>query len=254
MDVKKNCEFNINLKIKKAIVMSVLAAADVLNLRPNCFELFRATFVIGNDLNPWLIDIKSDPWTFPAHTFNHAISITNGIARNLAKMLVSKDHVYKTKIGMFDLIHKSPIPGNKYQPRAFIEKKNSKKKCDKTKIKTYNTLLYGNQSTAWDDSLVSTYIEQIQVNDIDNHYPIQAFNSYRTAELADSTEVMSSTHIENKLCLVDLKESMARLKAGSKINVYEAKHCLQLLDKWKTRVMSVQRFYKNVIAKNNARR
>ncbi|CAI6363089.1 unnamed protein product [Macrosiphum euphorbiae] len=48
--------------IRRSVVSVVTAAvtSGSLKLRPNCLELFRGTFVLGENLRPWLIDIVSD--------------------------------------------------------------------------------------------------------------------------------------------------------------------------------------------------
>lgn len=257
MGLNKNHESVVYSKIKTSIVSSVQASVNFLNLRPNCFEIFQATFVLGSDLQPWLIDIKSDSCL--TYTYHHAMSsISADIAKSMGKMLTSKNRSSKTKVGMFDLIYKSSIPA-KYIPRAFVDKKPASKKGDRSKTnlnKTVYKYIHGDHSNVlrhWDSDLISTYIEDIHVNEIDetDYYPARAFVDFdSTAELTDNVDIISST-VENSLCLVDLKESLARLKTGSKINIHEAKHCLQLLDKWKTRVQTAQKFYKTVLIKNS---
>lgn len=246
-------------KVKRALESAASAAAGaegVLNLRPNCFELFQATFVLGDDLHPWLIDIKSDP--SPAHAFNHAASsVASAVARNAARVLVARDRASRTGIGRFEAIHKSAIPGLRYEPRPFAERPAARKKCDKPKLGAHSRRRDsgGEPHTAtpdlWADGSVSTYIEKIRASEPDAGHR----RPTRRAFAADGVEPRTGCRArpaEDRLCLVDLKQSMARLKTGSKINVYEAKHCLHLLDKWKTRVMSAQSFYKTVITKNNA--
>lgn len=252
-----NCDTIIYPKIKNSIVSAVLAVVNVMNLRPNCLEVFQATFVPGNDLQLWLIDIKSDPcFTF---TFNHAMSsIASGIMKSLAKFLMKKDRVSKNTIGMFDLIHKSSIPG-KYEPSSFNEEPVLKKNV-KAKNKTYNNKYryndYGVQKTYhWDnDEFVgSTYIEHIQANDEGSHTSMSTlkFNFASQTTDEDNSVLMRSRDVtEAKLSLTDLKMSMTRLKVGSKININEAKHYLYLLEKWKTRVKSAQNFYKFVMARS----
>lgn len=247
-------------KIKAAVGSSVLAAADVLNLRPNCFELFQATFVVASDLQPWLIDIKSDPC--PAHAFNWTMtSVASSMERNLAKIIVTKDRLSRNKIGMFEMVHKSAIPGDKFRPRSFVERPVTKKKFEKTKLKDHKTRsCILDEVDRWDDSQVSTYIERVQVKEIDDVSPNQiALLRNEDVEPTDVAELSEpdkptrkNTSHKNTLDLNDLRESMARLKSGTEVNVFEAVHCLHLLDRWKKRVKSAQTFYKTIIAKNNA--
>lgn len=256
----------VHSKIVKSIVSAVqLAAVDVLNLRPNCFELFQAVFVLGDDLKPWMIDIKSDPYL--GHTYNHVMSpIISGMAGSLSKFLITKDRQSKTKIGTFKLIHKTnPIPGIAYKPRSFVEKLVPRKCSEKVKLKnlkhTHLTQHYEDQKNCHhrnNDDTISTYIENIPVNELDDwhlsEWPCAKFSADNNDNWTDNTAAAEMDRCDrllaaNKLCLVDLKESMARLKTGSKIDVREANRCLNLLDKWKTRVTSAQQFYKTVIAK-----
>jgi hypothetical protein len=94
-------------------------AGTVLNLRPNCFELFQATFVVGNDLQPWLINIRSDPT--PTHSFKFSMQRTESdIAKNMANMIVCKKRASKNQIGKFELLHVGSIPRKEYEPCAFV--------------------------------------------------------------------------------------------------------------------------------------
>lgn len=241
MGIEKDHDSAVYLKIKNSIVSSVLATRNDLNLRPNCFELFQVTFVLGSDLNPWLIDIKSDPClTYP---FYHTMSsITNGVVKNLAKILTARDRVSMTKIGMFDLLYQGSIPGE-YVAHEFVEKTVTKK-CHNTEIKNLQKIYNSQRVHHWKNDLVKTYIENVQVNEIDNYYLTQNFDFNSNLSLRDNVVIMEDKISEDNLCLEDLKESMRCLISGSKIDVYEAKYCLHLLEKTKMRVTSAQNFYK----------
>lgn len=247
---------NVSTTIKRSVVSAALqAAATILNLRPNCVELFRATFVLSADARPWLIDIKSDPCL--AHTFNRAMSLhTSGVAKSLAKIIIANksSRLSHDKIGMFDIVHRNSIPGA-YVPRAFFERPMSRKrdKADKSSRINHKELYdCYNAGRHWESHPISTYIEQIQVTDLDwLHSGSRTFEPDRFAtDTSDNgAEILSSVNDSN-LCLVHLKESLARLKTGSDFNSREANKCLRLLDKWKTRVESAQKFYKFIIASN----
>lgn len=249
MGVGRNNDSKVYSKIKNTIISSVSTIVNHLNLRPNCLELFQVTFVLGNDLHPWLIDIKSDPCL--THPFYHTMSsIMDGVAKNLAKILTDKDRVSKTKIGMFELIHKRSIP-DKYVARAFAEKTISKK-CDKVQFKNVQKINNDQRTHHWNNDLVNTYIENVQVKETDNKsYRTRKLKSNSNLPLTENVKFMKDI-VDNNLCLIQLKQSMSRLISGSKINTHEAKYCLDLLDKWKARVTSAQKLYKSVIAENKA--
>lgn len=251
---------NVSTTIKRSVVTAILqAAATVLNLRPNCVELFRATFVLSVDARPWLIDIKSDPCL--AHTFNRAMSLhTSGVAKSLAKIIIANksDRLSYEKIGMFDVVHRNSIPGT-YVPRAFFDRPVSRKreKSDKGMIRANHKELYDcyNAGRHWESRPISTYIEQIKEADVQmdrlDHCASATFEPDRfAADTSDGgTEAISMTN-DTSLCLVHLKESLARLKTGTNFNSREANVCLRLLDKWKMRVESAQKFYRYVITTN----
>jgi len=250
MGVKRNGNSSIYSKIKSAVVTSVLAAEDNLNLRPNCFELFQVTFVLGSDLHPWLIDIKSDPCL--VYPFYHAMStITNGVTKNLAKILMDKNRALKTTIGMFDLINKRPIP-SKYVVRAFVEKIVSEKRV-KTKTKSLQQIYDSQQFHHWISDLVPTYIENVQVNEIDNSYYLtRKSDIHINAALTDYVELPVCVSVENNLCLIYLKDFISRLRSGSKIKVHEMDNFLHFLNEWKKRVRSAQEFYKELRVKKQS--
>lgn len=228
--------------IRRSVVSAVLAATDVLNLRPNCFELFQATFVIGDDFHPWLIDIESDPWIARSRQHPHSeSSVAGSVAKGLAKILIRRHRTPQTKIGVFDLLYRGPIPGEPYEPRPFSERPIAKKR-DRTKTKAHDIVRQG------PDDFINTYVEKIQVNDTSDYRP--ASNISVNLITNGSNLKRYDAVLENDLCLSDLEESMTRLKAGPRINKSEASHCLYLLDKWKTKVMSAQRFYKTVLTSN----
>lgn len=215
--------------VKNCVASSVSAAAcRVLNLRPNCLELFQSTFVVDRDLRPWLIGIKSDPCM--THPYNHTMSsLMSGLTTNLAKIITTKARDCKTNIGLFDLVHVSPITGNIYKPRTFNDT-SAYKHCSKIRshkklpTENLNQLLYQHYDNG---NNISTYIENIKVEDVETPETI-------------------------KLSLADLRHSMNRLNSGSRINTHEAHYCMHLLDKWKTRVFSAQQFYKSVLEKNKS--
>lgn len=243
---KNRGDSDVWLAIRRSIESSALAAADVLNLRPNCFELFQATFEVGDDFHPWLIDIESDPWITRGHQNHHTeSSVASGVAKGLAKILIHRHRESEIKIGMFNLLHRCSIPGEPYEPRPFNEKP-FPKKCDKTQVKTYDVVRHEH------DEFINTYVEQIQADDTDNHHLSFSTNSMKNdVELNKIRRSKTfNTALKNNLCLNDLEESMTRLRFGLGIDQHEAKYCLCLLESWKTKVISAKRFYKTVLTSN----
>lgn len=245
--------------IKQALEQSAAAGARAaINLRPNCFEVFRATFVVDDDLRPWLIDVESDPARAPA--FSHAMTtVANAVAKNAAQILVANDRASRSKVGRFELVHRTAIPGGAYEPRSFGAKPAA---GVRTKTARRHRCVDSRPSDEvamdrWNDSSVRTYIENIHVTELSDDGRTGSGAVGGQAEPADDQETAAAADARCRQKdvprLVDLEQSMARLKHGCAIDVREAYHCLNLLDEWKTRVVSAREFYKTVIANNNAR-
>lgn len=241
--IVKNNGSDVYSVIKNSIVSSVLASAGTLNFRPNCYETFKATFVVDSDLHPWLIDIKSDPF-LTKYNFSHPMtSIKEGVERGMAKFLVIRNRVSQTRIGTFDLIHsRSPIPGD-YVPRAFV--KMNVDKCNKAKLKRYRN--QHEKFCRFDIDDVSAYAGGVQENVMDGFYP-RTLKFQLTSGTTDGENALRYLQ-ENKHCLTELKESMSRIGTGSKTNGYGSHHCLELLDRWKTRVLTMKTFYNTIRTK-----
>lgn len=47
--------------MQKALIGTMLASQDLMDRRPNAFELFGADFMISEDYQPWLIEINASP-------------------------------------------------------------------------------------------------------------------------------------------------------------------------------------------------
>ncbi|VVC46101.1 Tubulin-tyrosine ligase/Tubulin polyglutamylase [Cinara cedri] len=224
------------ITLKKNIVSSVVATVDVLNLRPNSFELFQATFVLGSDLKPWLIKIRPDP-CLTTSLYNYKMStFMSGIATSLAKIIIKKNLACKANIGLFDLVHTSSITDNQYKPRMFIDRpiyNHGVKIRSQKKIHTYKQLSLCQHHNI-DDSNIKTYVESIKDEDI--YIPMR-------------TDVLSDTF--TKKLNMELKHWKDRLNSGSKIDVHVAKYYLSLLDQWKTRFRAAQHFFKSPIQFQN---
>jgi len=55
--------FNESIKdrMRSSVVKSLICVQDMVENRPNSFELYGYDFMIDEDYNPWLIEINSSP-------------------------------------------------------------------------------------------------------------------------------------------------------------------------------------------------
>lgn len=51
--------------MRQSIICTLLASQEHMDRRRNCFELFGADFMLGDDFSPWLIEINSCPCMQP---------------------------------------------------------------------------------------------------------------------------------------------------------------------------------------------
>ncbi|XP_050436289.1 tubulin glycylase 3A-like [Adelges cooleyi] len=235
-------------KIRKAIVTAVTANLETLNCRPNCVELFRASFVLAEDFHPWLIEIESDSTL--SYKSRSVSGVPEGLSKGFIEIIINK--CKKSKIGMYDLIHESSIPQG-FEPCAYVYEKIAAYKRFKSFVlaeQTINEESGKQPAYGWDsfDLIGGTYMEEIPMNnEVDDELKSETIKC--TTDLEIKANVTQKV-LPVRLSLADLKESMTRLKTGSKIDSDEATRCLILLDKWKTRVSSIQSFYKKVLVNN----
>lgn len=182
----------VSSRIKSSIVSAITAAANgngnVLNLRPNCFELFQASFVVGHNLQPWLINIRSDPT--PVHSIKLTMQYTMGnIAKNMAEIIVCTNRMFTAEIGKFGLIHQGPIPGQEYGPRDFIviskKPKNKHHRNDHDYIESFPL----DDSDSSVESLVDDSEDEIEIG------PIKSVPPQRTPDEPKIDLEMSKTYI-----------------------------------------------------------
>ncbi|CAF1150656.1 unnamed protein product [Rotaria sordida] len=95
--------------MKDAIICSMLVAQDTIEPRKNSFELFGADFMLGEDLQPWLIEINCSP------TMARCTAVTtemcDGVLEDTCKVIIDRKYNRTNDTGRFELIHKGlPVP------------------------------------------------------------------------------------------------------------------------------------------------
>lgn len=95
--------------MQKAIIAVMLASQDAMDRsKPNTFELFGADFMIGEDFNPWLIEINSSP------DLGSSTSVTARLCpqclEDTIKVVIDRKNDSKADTGKFEIIYKQYIP------------------------------------------------------------------------------------------------------------------------------------------------
>jgi len=224
--------------VKRSVVSAVKAsvAYGTLNLRPNCLELFRGTFVLGNDSKPWLIDIMSDD---PCLAADHkergrvaptATRVARSVIRGVGMILVDRGRGLATRIGMFNKVDECPMPSGpgSYTPQLFTPSKSLVRKTHRPQ-RTVIRASHGDyvddcvQYHWWNDDNIQTYVEMITADDVMQ-------DEEKTPSLADDEDLNDEDQ--------DLYDP------------YESRRCLKLLDKRKTKIASIQKICKTIIGQN----
>ncbi|XP_015367947.1 PREDICTED: protein monoglycylase TTLL8-like [Diuraphis noxia] len=258
--------------VRRSVVSAMTAAttAGSLDLRPNCLELFRGTFVLGDDTRPWLIDIVSDDPCMDAECNREgdratpSIIIARSVARGVAKMLVDGGRGRTTRIGMFDIVHECSMPAGAvmYVPRPFAESAPTYTKYKLLAGRTNQPR--GHMSTRvshsevyrqhhwWDDDSISTYVQMISAADVEDQ------PQTRSPTVGEKVAV---TENDADQCSVDDVELSSELIFGStedrdSCDPGNTRRCLKLLKKCKTKISSVQWLCKSIIRRehNNKKR
>ncbi|CAF1462352.1 unnamed protein product [Adineta steineri] len=95
--------------MKDAIICSMLVAQDTIDTRKNSFELYGADFMLGEDLQPWLIEINCSP------TMARCTAVTkemcDSVLEDTVKVIIDRKYDRVEETGRFELIHKGiPVP------------------------------------------------------------------------------------------------------------------------------------------------
>ncbi|KAF0761078.1 Uncharacterized protein FWK35_00008942, partial [Aphis craccivora] len=247
--------------VRRSMVSAVTAAtaSGSINLRPNCLELFRGTFVLSDDSRPWLIDIVSDDPCLAADREEHdrlaspaATRATRTVVQGVAKMLIDigRRGRVATRCGMFDVVHECPLPAGakSYVPRLFaaaskssIAKRQISKRAQRPSM-SRRVSSRANHSDAfhqqywWNDDNIHTYVEMISAEDVQDQ------QLHDRSRLATGMLTAMSAVTEDD---VDLFIGSAENFGHRDPN--ESRRCLKLLDKYKTKITSMQRIY-NILA------
>jgi len=248
--------------IKRSVgsAMATAATAGSFDLRPNCLELFRGTFVLGDDTRPWLIDIVSDDPYLDADSSRErdrtapSAIVARSVARGVAKMLVDSGRGRATRIGMFDMVHECSMPAGAvtYAPRPFAESAPTstayKLLASRTDRPRGHVSTYASRSHArhqhhwWDDNSISTYVQTISADDVQDKPPTPSpMASVKVAMSADDAELCSVDDVE----LTFGSSENHDICGPCKIYRYS-----KLLEKCKTKISSVQRICKSMIRRN----
>uniref|UniRef100_A0A2S2P7W8 Tubulin glycylase 3A n=1 Tax=Schizaphis graminum TaxID=13262 RepID=A0A2S2P7W8_SCHGA len=245
---------NVYTAVKQSVVSAVTAAvaSSSINLRPNCLELFRGTFVLGDDLRPWLIDIVSDDPCLASDCEERdrlaapaATRVMRSIVQGVAKMLVESGRRGRaTRFGMFDMVHECPLPvgAGSYVPRLFVAPKSSVTKTQGVAKRTHRSRLsrvdHSNdyhQQYWWNDDNIHTYVEMISAEDVQD-IPLQrapCLSAGLLTAMADNADLFTGSAKNRDLC-----------------DPNENRRYLKFLNKYKTKITSAQRVYKSIIHRN----
>jgi hypothetical protein len=82
--------------MRQSIICTLLASQEHMDRRRNCFELFGADFMLGEDFSPWLIEINSCPCMQP--TTSVTARMCSQCLEDVIKgrLSVSSNSTYKT--------------------------------------------------------------------------------------------------------------------------------------------------------------
>jgi len=241
--------------VRQSVVSVVTAAvaSGSLNLRPNCLELFRGTFVLGDDLTPWMIDIVSDDPCVAADCRESdlvapaASRLARSVVQGVGMMLVDRGRGCTTRIGMFDMVHKCPMPtgAGSYAPQMFASPKTLATRTHRPRLTTqplrndYADDCY--QHHWWNDDNIHTYVEMISADDVQDKLQtpsmatdlLTAMAAATAAATADDADLITGPAENFILC-----------------DPHDSRRCLKLLDKRKMKIMSVQKICKKIIRRD----
>jgi len=256
-------EYGVYSAVRRSVVSAMTAAttAGLLDLRPNCLELFRGTFVLGDDTRPWLIDIVSDDPCIDADCSRESdraapsVIVARSVARGVAKLLVDGGRGRTTRIGMFDMVHECSMPAGAviYVPRPFAEFAPTSTTYKLLASRTNQP--HGHMSTRvsrseayrhhhwWDDDSISTYVQTISADDVDDQQQTRiATIGVKVAVTANDADQSSVDDAELSSELIfESTENHGSCDPG------KTRRCLKLLKKCKTKISSVQKLCKSII-------
>lgn len=262
-----NADDEIYSAIRRSVVSAMTAAATAgsFDLRPNCLELFRGTFVLGDDTRPWLIDIVSDDPCLGSHCGDRKADraaptavVARSVARGVAKLLMDSGRARAARIGMFDMVHECPMPAaaTPYAPRPYAEpvptspaSKLLASRADRSRAGVSTIASRGVRQVTrynrhwWDDSSISTYVQTIGADDVlEDQQPWRSSPAFGPPQqsVVDDAEFGS--------------EVIAVVSTEIPVDRRESRRCLHLLDKCKSKIASVQRICKSIIRRDHKKK
>ncbi|NWV73870.1 TTLL3 monoglycylase, partial [Dasyornis broadbenti] len=90
--------------MKAAILNALRCTRDQVGSRKGCFELFGADFLIGEDCQPWLLEINSCPTMSPSSAVTRQLCAN--VQRDTLRLVLDRRDKPTCSIGAFELLYK----------------------------------------------------------------------------------------------------------------------------------------------------